>query len=77
MVVHNLNLEGIRFTPAEADPPLLVDPNAGLPQAITGEGLQMIPRNRSEIGNHRRRMNMIELSDSIGRPRVEPLIQLG
>ena len=47
MIVHYLNFKSIGFNPAEADPPLVVDPNAALPHPITGEGLQPIPCNRS------------------------------
>jgi len=72
----NLDLKGIRFNPAEADPPLLVDPNAVLPQAIAVEGLQAIPWNRSEIGNHHRRMNMIELSFCRAGNALKPLADL-
>jgi hypothetical protein len=31
MVVYNLNIKGIGLHPTEADPPLVVDPNAVLP----------------------------------------------
>jgi hypothetical protein len=62
MVVHDLNLKGIRFHPAEAYPPLVVHPNAVLPQAIAGERLQTIPGNRSEIEYRRRRMDLIQFS---------------
>jgi len=60
MVVHNLHVIGIGFDPAEADPPLLVDSNAVLPQPIASESFQTIPWNRSEIGNGRRSMDLIE-----------------
>jgi len=62
MIVHYLNCQRIGSNPAEADPPLVVDPNAVLPHPVTGEGLQPIPRNRAQVGNSSRRMNMIELS---------------
>jgi hypothetical protein len=62
MIVHYLNVKGIGLNPAEADPPLVVDLNAVLPRPITGEGLQPIPGNQSQIGNGCRRMNVIELS---------------
>ena len=62
MIVHYLNVKGIGLNPTEADPPLVVDPNAVLPGPISGQGFQPIPRNRSQVRNGRRRVNVIELS---------------
>jgi hypothetical protein len=39
MIVHNPNLNGIGVNPAEADPPLVVDPNTILPHSVAAEGL--------------------------------------
>ncbi len=61
MVVHNLNLKSIGVNPAEADAPLVVDPNAVLPRAITCEGLQTIAWNRSQVRQGRCRVNLVEL----------------
>jgi hypothetical protein len=57
MIVHNLYVHGIRLSPTEADSPLVVYPNAVLTYPIASEGLQPVPRNRSEIGNNFRRMD--------------------
>jgi hypothetical protein len=43
MIVHYLNFKSIGFSPAEADPPLVVDPNTKLPCPITGEGFHRFP----------------------------------
>jgi len=44
VIVHYFNSKGIGFDPAEADPPLVVDPNTALPHPIAAEGLQPIFR---------------------------------
>jgi hypothetical protein len=62
MVVHDLNVKGIRFNPAEADPPLIVHPNAVLPRPVTRQCFQAISWYCSEIGNHRGRMDLVQLS---------------
>jgi hypothetical protein len=62
MIVHYLNFKGIGCNPAEADPPLVVDPNTVPGRPITGQGFQPIPGNQPQIGNGCRRMNVIELS---------------
>ena len=62
MIVHDLNFKSIGLNPAEADPPLVVDPNAVLPRPIAGKSFQPISGHRSQIGNTRRRLNVIELS---------------
>jgi hypothetical protein len=45
VVVHNLNVIGIKVTPAKADPPPVVDPDAVLPQPVALE--------RSRLGRGR------------------------
>src|ERR1022692_693729 len=62
MIVHYLNFNRVAFNPAEADPPLVVDPNTVLTSPITGQCLQPISGNHSQIGNGCRRLNVIELS---------------
>src|ERR1035441_7723302 len=62
MIVHYLNFNRVAFNPAEADPPLVVDPNTVLTSPIAGQGLQAISGNHSQIGNGCRRLNVIELS---------------
>jgi hypothetical protein len=38
MVVHDLDFKGVSINPLEADAPLVVDPNAVLPLAVTAKG---------------------------------------
>jgi hypothetical protein len=76
MVVHDLNVESIRFNPTEANPPLIVQPDAVLPQAVAGEGLQTIPWDRSKIENHRRRMKLVQLSLSDTRDTLKSAAEL-
>jgi len=61
MIVHNLNFNGIRVNPTEADAPLVVDPDAVLPFPITTECLQTVARDRPRVQQGRRRMNLVEL----------------
>lgn len=61
MVVYNLNVNGIRLHPAEADPPLVVYPNAILPQPIAGQGFEPVSRNRAQIGEFPSGMNVVQL----------------
>jgi hypothetical protein len=49
MVIHDLDLVGISFTPFEADAPLVVDPDAVLARAITAEFLEPIPRRDPKV----------------------------
>ena len=61
MIVHYLNVKGIGLNPTEADPPLVVDPNAVLPGPISEERFQPISWDHSQIRNGCRRVNVIEL----------------
>src|ERR1039457_3219083 len=61
MVVYNLNVNGIRLHPAEADPPLVLDLNAVLSQPITGQGFEAVSRNRAQIGEFPSGMNVVQL----------------
>jgi hypothetical protein len=62
VVVHNLDVKRIGFDPSKTNSPLIVDPNAVLPQPIAGESLKAIPGNGPKIGERRRCMNLIQLS---------------
>ena len=50
MVVHNFNIlcGSILFPPTKANPPLVIDPDTVLPDAIPFQGLQTIPRQEIE-----------------------------
>ncbi len=49
VVIHNLNVKRIAVTPGEADAPLVVDPHAVCPGAITLEQFKLVSRRRAEI----------------------------
>jgi len=49
VVIDDLNVMGVVFDPAEADPPLVVDTDAVLAETIRGKLLQMIRRRHSEV----------------------------
>ena len=61
MIVDNLNVNSVGLHPAEADPPLVIDPNAELPRPIPGQGLETVSGNRPQIGDHRSGMNVVQL----------------
>ncbi len=50
MIVGDFYIEGIAVFPAEAYPPLIVDPDAVLTLSITGQLFEAIPRRDSQIG---------------------------
>lgn len=52
VVVHDLDVLDVRFGPPEADPPLLVDPDAVLPDAVALECLQSVTRWHSQVVEH-------------------------
>jgi hypothetical protein len=62
MVVDNLNVKRIGVKPAKADAPLVVDPNTMLPSPIACQGFQMIARNRTQVRQGRRRVNLVQLT---------------
>jgi hypothetical protein len=49
VIVRDLNVEGVASGPAEADSPLVVDPNAVLPLSISPQPLQSVPRGHPEV----------------------------
>jgi hypothetical protein len=49
VVIHNLNVIRIPITPSEADAPLVVDPNAVCPGAITPEQFKLVLRRHAKI----------------------------
>jgi hypothetical protein len=50
LVVNDLHVFWPRVGPGEADPPLLVDPDAVLASAIPGELLQPVARRDEQVG---------------------------
>jgi len=53
MVVHDLDVEGIAVAPAEADPVLVIYPDAVLAFAITLQGFQSVARRDTQVGHVR------------------------
>jgi hypothetical protein len=49
VIVHDLDVVSIAVSPAEADPPLIVDPDAVLSSTVAAESFQSVPRWYSEI----------------------------
>lgn len=49
MIVHNLNVVCVIFSPDETDSPLIIDPNAVLALTIPSESLKTISRRNSKI----------------------------
>ena len=50
MIVGDFHIQGIAVSPAEADPPLIVDPDAVLTLSIPGQLFKAIPGRNSQIG---------------------------
>jgi hypothetical protein len=50
MIVGDFHIQGIAVSPAEADPPLIVDPDAVLTLPIPGQLFKAIPGRNSQIG---------------------------
>jgi hypothetical protein len=83
VVVHDLNVVRIAAVPPEADPPLIVDPDAVLTCAITAQPFQAVPRRHAKIVQPRRSIKHPELpqghllhprSEPANRPTVEELL---
>jgi hypothetical protein len=73
VVVHDLDLVRIAAVPPEADPPLIIDPDAVLACAITAQPFQAIPRWHAKIVQPRRGIQHPELSQGhFLHPRSEP-----
>jgi hypothetical protein len=49
MIVYNLDLVGLPFMPLEADAPLVVDPDAVLPKAVTFQSFEPVSPNGSQV----------------------------
>ncbi len=73
VVVHDLSVVRIAAVPSEADPPLVVDPDAALARAITAQPFQTVPRRHTKIVQLRRSIQHPELSQGdLLHPRSEP-----
>jgi hypothetical protein len=61
VIVGDLHIEGITVFPSEADPPLVVDPDAVLSFPIAGKLLQTIPGRNSQVAQRISRVEHEEL----------------
>jgi hypothetical protein len=61
MIVDNLNVNSVGWHPAEANPPLVIDPDAVLPEPVAGQSLEAVAGNRAQIGELRSGMNVVQL----------------
>jgi hypothetical protein len=62
VVVHYLDLLRPAVVPGEADPILVIDPDAVLALPIAAEGLKVIARERAEVLESLRRVELSELA---------------
>ena len=62
MIVNDLDFVRISPDPSEADPPLVIDPDAVLVRSIAGELLQSIGRWRAQIFQINGRVELTEFS---------------
>jgi hypothetical protein len=49
VVIGNFNIEGVSIGPAEADPVLIVDPDAVLPFAVAFQNFELMAGNGGQI----------------------------
>jgi len=62
VVVHHFHLLRVTVLPHEADPILIVDPDAVLPTPIPTESFEMVARERAEVVESLRRVQLHELA---------------
>jgi hypothetical protein len=71
MVISNLNLVGIRSSPHEPNPVLVVDPDALLPIAVALERFQLMAGNGGKIAQRYRGVEMVQFPLRNPRNRLE------
>jgi hypothetical protein len=83
VVIHDLDIVSVTRFPAEANAPLIVDPNAPLSRAITSKPLKAVSRWNSEIVQGDRSVELPQLaqcdaldicSEPLNEPAVEELL---
>jgi hypothetical protein len=62
VVVDHLDLLCVAILPHEADPILIIDPDAVLPTPIAGESLQVVPRERPQVVQSLRCVHLDQLA---------------
>jgi hypothetical protein len=70
VVVHDLDVLRFAVLPHEADPILVIDPDAVLPPPITAKGLEVIARKRAQVVESlgRVQLRQLALSDASNVP---------
>jgi hypothetical protein len=71
VIVHNRHVGCVNADPTEANPPLIVDPNAVLSAPISSKRFQTIPWNRNQIGERSSRVQVVQLSLRYGSDPLE------
>src|SRR5437870_117287 len=63
VIVDDLHVGGsaVAFRPFEADPPLIIDPDAVLTLSISAQRFEPVPGQRREIPQRRRRLETVQL----------------
>lgn len=80
MIVDNFNVKRVSIFPQEANPPLVIDPNAVLPLTISTQRFEPVARRGGQIAQFRRRVELSQLPqsgpfDGLEAPRGKPLKQ--
>jgi hypothetical protein len=68
VVVHDLDVLRFAVLPHEADPILVIDPDAVLPPPITAKGLEVIARKRAQVVESLGRVQLRQLALSDPEP---------
>lgn len=72
MIVHYLNVMRLAIPPDEANPPLIIDPNAVLPRPISLERFEMVARRNTEFLQSLRGMEVEQFAPRHTFDRLEP-----
>jgi hypothetical protein len=60
MIVHDFHVNGVGVNPSEAYPPLVIDTNAVLTEAVAAKRLQTVPRNCRQVWDLHSRVHLIQ-----------------
>ena len=77
MVIHDLNIVGVALSPAEANPPLVVDADADLTAPISAQLLQSVGRRNPEVLQQPRGLNVARLLAGVSPGVCIELLQTG
>jgi hypothetical protein len=58
VIIHDLDIVCVPFTPNEAETPLVIDPNAVLSLSVAVQGFQTISRRRHQVSQFRRAVQL-------------------